>query len=47
MPSLVREEAVPGGGAGAEIVTDPWPYLVASAALVAVTVKLPAAGPAT
>ena len=47
IPSLVREDAVPGGGAGALIVTEAFADLVWSAALVAVTAKLPADEPAT
>jgi hypothetical protein len=41
------EEAVPGGGAGAVIVTDACADFVLSATLVAVTVKFPAVVPAT
>ena len=49
IPSLLMEEAVPGGGggAGALIVTAAFADLVWSAALVAVTAKLPADEPAT
>src|SRR5208283_4217930 len=41
------EVAVPGGGAGAVMATDAFADLVASATLVAVTVKFPAVVPAT
>jgi len=49
MPSFVIEVAVPagGGGAGTVTVTGALADLVESATLVAVTVKLPAAFPAT
>ena len=38
---------MPGGGAGAVMVTEAWADLVVSATLVAVTVKFPAVFPAT
>ena len=41
------DEAVPGGGAGAVTVTEDCADFVVSAALVAVTAKLPAVFPAT
>ena len=44
---MVMDEAVPGGGAGAVTATEDCADFVMSATLVAVTVKLPAAFPAT